>query len=154
MHLVRASASKTLAAPPERVLELLRDYHRRSEILTSNYTACRVEAGGDGDGTVFAYHFAAGGRERDYRLRVEEENGSLRERDQLSTFLSIWRVRAVGAEANGGELDGAGAHSEVSIEVSWQGAEGVGGFFERVFAPLGMQRILSRVLQNLATRLH
>ena len=121
------------------MLELLRDYRDgRPRILTDNYSAYRVESGGSGDGTVIAYHFAAGGRERDYRLRVEESTGELRERDELSSFISTWTVAP------------SGAGSEVTIESSWEGAGGIGGFFERAFAPMGLRRIYGQMLERLA----
>jgi hypothetical protein len=142
MATVTASASKHLDAPPERVLELLRDYRQaRPRILTDNYSAYRIEAGGDGAGTVLAYHFAAGGRERDYRLRVEESEGALRERDQLSSFVATWSVTP------------AGSGSEVTLEGAWNGAGGVGGAFERLFAPLGLRRIYGAILSRLASEL-
>jgi polyketide cyclase/dehydrase/lipid transport protein len=139
MGRVTASASQQISAPPDRVLELLRDYRsERKSILTDNYSAYRVEAGGKGTGTVFAYHFAAGGRERDYRLRVEEAEGTLRERDELSSFISTWTVTP---EAGG---------SQVTLEASWDGAGGVAGIFEGLFAPLGLRRIYAEILNRLA----
>jgi Polyketide cyclase / dehydrase and lipid transport len=139
MARVKAQAARTIDASPEKVLDVLRDYRdARPRILTDNYTAYRVEQGGNGDGTVIGYHFAAGGRERDYRLRVEESTGELRERDELSSFVSTWSVQP------------AGAGSSVSIESSWDGASGIGGFFERTFAPMGLRRIYSQVLDKLA----
>jgi hypothetical protein len=135
---VTASASSEIAAPPERVLELLRDYSARERFLTDNYSRCQVEEGGTGAGTVFSYHFAAGGRERDYRLRVEESDGVLRERDELSSFVSEWKVAP------------SGAGSTVTVTASWQGAGGIPGIFEGLFAPLGLRRILGQVLANLA----
>src|ERR671925_195198 len=69
MASVTARATRAVEAPPDRVLEFLRDYREaRPRILTDHYSAYRVEQGGSGEGTVIAYHFAAGGRERDYRL--------------------------------------------------------------------------------------
>jgi hypothetical protein len=139
MAKVTASASRALDAPPDRVLEFLRDYRdARPQILTDNYTAYRVEQGGHGKGTVIGYHFAAGGRERDYRLAVEEEGDGLLERDQLSTFVSRWSVAPAG--------DGA----QVTLESSWQGAGGIGGMFERTFAPMGLRRIYAQMLDKLA----
>jgi carbon monoxide dehydrogenase subunit G len=136
---VTATATKTVNAPPDRVLEFLRDYREgRPQILTDNYSSYRVEQGGEGSGTVIAYHFAAGGRERDYRLRVEATDGVLRERDEFSSFVSTWRV----------EPEGVG--SSVTVEASWQGAGGIGGVFERLFAPLGLRRIYAEVLERLA----
>ena len=127
-----------MPAAPERVLEFLRDYREsRERILTENYTAYRVEQGGRGEGTVFAYHFAAGGRERDYRLHVHEREGGLEERDQMSSFVSIWTVLPTSGQ------------STVTIESSWDGAGGIGGFFERRFAPLGLRRIHAQMLGRL-----
>jgi hypothetical protein len=136
---VRASASKPINAAPEQVLGFLRDYREsRPRILPENYTAYRVEQGGEGTGTVVAYHFAAGGRERDYRLEVHESDGVISERDQLSSFVATWTVAP--------SADG----SVVTLEASWNGAGGIGGFFERLFAPLGLRRIFGEVLDRLA----
>ena len=142
MGQVTAEVSRQLDAPAERVLEFLRDYREaRPRILTDHYTAYRVEQGGSGSGTVIAYHFAAGGRERDYRLHVEEVAGILRETDELSSFVSTWRVTPAGAGSN------------VTLEGSWRGAGGIGGFFERTFAPAGLRRIYGEVLDRLAAAL-
>jgi hypothetical protein len=137
---VTARASRKVDAPPERVAAFLRDYRTgRAQILTDKYSAYRVEAGGDGAGTVVAYHFAAGGRERDYRLRVEEADGSLRERDELSSFVSTWTVAP------------AATGSDVTLEGSWDGASGIAGMFEGMFAPMGLRRIYGQILSRLAT---
>jgi hypothetical protein len=136
---VRIHTSKTVQASPDRVLALLRDYREgRPRILTDNYSAYRVESAGAVDGTGIASPFAAGAPERDYRLRVEESTGGLRERDELSSFVSTWSVAP------------AGAGSEVTIESSWEGAGGIGGFFERTFAPIGLRRIYGEMLDRLA----
>jgi hypothetical protein len=136
---VTAQASRQVEAPVERVRQFLRDYREaRPRILTDNYSAYRVEAGGDGNGTVIAYHFAAGRRERDYRLRIEESDGSLRERDELSSFISTWTVAPTGSG------------STVTVESSWEGAGGVAGVFEGFFAPLGLRRIYGQMLARLA----
>jgi hypothetical protein len=124
------------------VIGFLRDYRAaRPRILTDNYSAYRVEAGGEGSGTVVAYHFAAGGRERDFRLRVEEADGALRERDELSSFVSVWTVSP------------AGSGTTVTVEGSWDGATGIAGLLEGVFAPLGLRRIYGQMLNRLASAL-
>jgi hypothetical protein len=139
MAKVTARASRQIEAPVDAVLGFLRDYDTaRPKILPANYTAFRVEAGGNGSGTVVGYHFAAGGRERDYRLRVEEATGALIERDELSSFVSRWTVAA------------AGGASTVTIEGSWDGAGGIAGIFEGLFAPLGLRRIYAEMLDKLA----
>lgn len=139
MATVTARASRTVSAPPEQVLQFLRDYREaRPKILTDNFTAYRVEQGGQGGGTIVAYHFETPRRGRDYRLRVEESDGSLRERDEFSSFVSVWQVRP----------DGAG--SNVTLEGSWSGAGGIGGVFERLFAPRVLSRIYGEMLARLA----
>ncbi len=142
MATVTARATRSIDASAERVLEFLRDYRKsRPRILTGNYSAYRVELGGHGQGTVIGYHFAAGGRERDYRLSVEDDGGGLSERDQLSSFVSRWTVAPEGSGA------------QVTLESSWQGAGGIGGVFERTFAPLGLRRIYGEMLDKLAGEL-
>jgi hypothetical protein len=138
---VTATATATVDAPPERVLAFLRDYQQRSKILTSNYTAFRVEPG-----PVLAFHAEAGGRGRDYRLRVvdggaDSDEGVLREADELSSFVNEWHVSA------------AGAGSSVTLTGTWKGADGIGGLMEGLFAPLGLRRIYAQVLANLASAL-
>jgi hypothetical protein len=141
MSEVRASADRELRAAPGAVFEFLTDYReRRPRILTDNYRDYRVEEGGVGAGTVIEYRFAAGRRERDYRLRVEvpEPGRTLRERDERSSFVTTWTVEPAAA---GG--------SRVAIASAWQGAGGIGGFFERTFAPAGLRRIYGDVLERL-----
>jgi hypothetical protein len=131
-----------MTVAPDQVLAFLRDYREgRQRILTDNYSAYRVEQGGKGEGTVYAYHFAAGGRERDYRLHVQEREGALEEHDQMSSFICTWTV----VPASGG--------STVTIDASWDGAGGIGGFFERLFAPIGLRRIYAQVLGRLTSEL-
>lgn len=139
MATVTVRATKAVDASPEQVLAFLRDYREsRPLILTDNYSQYRVESGGQGQGTVIGYHFSAGGRERDYRLGVEEDGAGLSERDQLSSYVSRWTVAP----------DEAGA--QVTVEASWQGGGGIGGVFERTFAPMGLRRIFGEMLEKLA----
>jgi Polyketide cyclase / dehydrase and lipid transport len=142
MARVTVHVERQVDAPPATVLAFLRDYRSgRPRILTDNYSEYRVEAGGEGAGTVVAYRFAAGGRKRDYRLRVEEADGALHERDELSSFVGTWRVTPNGAG------------SQVALDAGWQGAGGIGGVFERTFAPIGLRRIFAEMLDKLAAAL-
>ena len=137
MGSVTARATRRVGAPPERVLAFLCEYREsRPRILTANFSDYRVES--DAAGDVIAYRFTAGGREREYRLRAERSDGALVERDERSTFVSRWSVTA----------DGEG--SAVTIESSWEGAGGIPGIFEGLFAPLGLRRIYGEMLDNLA----
>jgi Polyketide cyclase / dehydrase and lipid transport len=138
---VSASATKDVGAPPDRVLAFLRDYRGRQAILPDSYSGYRVEEGGEGAGTVFSYHFKSGPTERDFRLRSEESDGRLIERDELSSFTTTWTVVA------------AATGSTVTVESSWAGGGGIGGFFERRFAPLGLRRVYGEMLERLATAL-
>ena len=138
MGTVRATATATIAAEPDRVLELLRDYDARPGILTANYSAFEVERDAGGE-PVLAFHFAAGGRERDYRLKVQERGATQIERDERSSFVNTWTVSP------------APAGSTVTLEATWNGAGGIGGIFEGLFAPLGLRRIYREVLANLAS---
>ena len=139
MATVTARATRAVDASPDRVLAFLRDYREaRPRVLTDNYSHYRVETGGQGQGTVIGYHFAAGGRERDYRLGVEEDSAGLVERDQLSSYVSRWTVAPEGSG------------SQVTLEAAWQGAGGIGGMFERTFAPMGLRRIFGEMLEKLA----
>lgn len=146
MSEIHAGAERVVHAAPEEVHALLADYRGgRPAILTDNYRDYHVEEGGTGAGTVVAYRFRAGNRERDYRMRVEEPfaGRELLERDERSSFTTVWSIEPAG--------DG---HSRVKIESSWRGAGGVGGVFERLFAPLGLRRVYADVLGRLDAELH
>ena len=137
MGTVEAAAQRTVAAPPEQVYGLIADYRDgRPRLLPENFVDYRVEEGGQGAGTVVAYTLKAAKRERPYRLQVSEpEPGRLlRESDTTSSFVQEWRTEPAGAGA------------VVSISCSWQGAGGIGGFFERTFAPKGVARIYEQLL--------
>ena len=137
MASVIARATRRVDAPPERVLAFLSDYREsRPRILTANFSDYRVESGAEGD--VIAYRFTAGRREREYRMHAEQSDGALIERDERSTFVSRWTVAA---DAQG---------SAVTIESSWEGAGGIPGIFEGLFAPLGLRRIYGEMLDKLA----
>ena len=139
MATVTARATRAVDASPDRVLAFLRDYREaRPRILTDNYSPTGSSREGRARARSSRYHFAAGGRERDYRLSVEENAGGLSERDQLSSYVSRWTVAP--------SADG----SQVTLEATWQGAGGIGGVFERTFAPMGPRRIFGEMLDKLA----
>jgi hypothetical protein len=139
MAKVRAQTARVIAASPDEVYATLADYesgHRK--ILTGNYTNYSVEQGGRGAGTVITFHFAAGGRERDYRMEVDEPaERTLRERDVNSSLETTWTVTP------------ATEGSRVVVATEWEGSSGIGGFFERTFAPMSLKRIYAQMLENL-----
>ena len=72
-------------------------------------------------------------------MRAEEpEPGRvLTESDTGSSLVTTWTVTPEGRD------------SRVRIETRWQGAGGVGGFFERLFAPRVLRRIYTDELERL-----
>jgi hypothetical protein len=134
---------RVIEARPADVFRALADYDtKRPRILPPNYLNYFVEKGGRGGGTVISYVFQAAGRERPYKMHVEEtvKGQVLTERDRDSSLVTRWSVLPM----NGGQK------SRVSVETDWEGAGGVGGFFERIFAPLGLRKIYQDTLIALA----
>lgn len=144
MGQVVAQTERVIATSPQRVRTFLSDYrNNRPRILPPEYFEdYRVEQGGDGAGTVFSYRLRAGGRERAYRMRVEEsaEDGLLVERDTESSLVTTWTL----TPAESGE------RTLVRLTSRWEGAGGIGGVFERLFAPRALRRIYDEVLRRLS----
>jgi Polyketide cyclase / dehydrase and lipid transport len=103
-----------------------------------------VESGGVGAGTITRFKVTAGGRTREYRMRVDEpEPGRVvTESDTGSSLVTTTTVSP---------RDGA---SLVQISTTWDGAGGIGGVFERMFAPRVMRAIYADELERLNTYAH
>ncbi|NIH82916.1 SRPBCC family protein [Amycolatopsis viridis] len=141
MAKVTATAERTIDAPAEKVRALVADYAgTRPKILTEQYRDYEVVEGGTGAGTKAKWKLqATSKRVRDVVASVTEpEAGTLVETDANSSMVTTWTVRP------------AGERSVVRIETTWQGAGGIGGFFEKTFAPAGLRRIYDGVLAKLA----
>jgi Polyketide cyclase / dehydrase and lipid transport len=137
---VTSTAERVIDAPAATVQAALADYAEvRPRILTPEFTDYRVESGGQGAGTRAHWKLAATKkRVRDCLVEVAESTeGSIVERDANSSMVTAWTVQPVG----GG--------SRVRVTTTWKGAGGIGGFFERRFAPKGLARIYDGVLANL-----
>jgi hypothetical protein len=144
MSQVRAVAAAHIHAPAKQVADALADYATvRPEILPAQYTDYAVRSGGVGDGTVVNWKLhATEKRVRDCAITVTSpEEGVLVETDGNSSMVTTYTV--VGSE------DG---HASVVIETVWNGAGGIGGFFERTFAPKALVKIYDELLANLAAR--
>jgi uncharacterized protein YndB with AHSA1/START domain len=140
-----ARTERTIDAPAERVRAALADYEKvRPAILTDHYRDYRVEAGGQGEGTRAHWLLqATSKRVRDQLVEVTTPGADrIVEKDANSSMVTTWTVTPSGPD-----------RSVVTVESSWTGAGGIGGFFERTFAPKGLQRIHDGVLENLATSL-
>ena len=144
MGQVTAHTERTIAAPAEQVRAALADYETvRPKILTEQFSEYRVEAGGRGAGTRAHWKLqATQKRMRDCLVDVEEQpDGALVERDRNSSMVTTWTVTP------------AGAGSTVAVRTTWNGAGGIGGFFERTFAPKGLRRVYEQVLERLDAEL-
>ncbi len=144
MSQVRAVAAAHIHAPAKQVSDALADYATvRPEILPAQYTDYAVRSGGVGAGTVVNWKLhATEKRVRDCAITVTSpEEGVLVETDGNSSMVTTYTV--VGSE------DG---HASVVIETVWNGAGGIGGFFERTFAPKALVKIYDELLANLAAR--
>lgn len=138
---IHVEAQRTIDQPPDAVYALVRDYSSRPRYLPPNYENFTVESGGQGDGTVFSYLLKAARRERVYHMRAAEPSArTLREADTGSSLVTTWTVTPA-AEPE---------RSVVRIVTEWTGSGGIGGFFERTFAPGGLRRIYDELLERLA----
>jgi hypothetical protein len=141
MGQVTSTAERIIDAPAAAVREALADYATvRPRILTAQFSDYRVEEGGRGAGTLAHWTLAATKkRTRDVLVEVAEpSDGGLVEHDRNSSLVTTWLVEPVEA-----------GRSRVRATTTWTGAGGIGGFFERRFAPKGLARIYDGVLANL-----
>jgi hypothetical protein len=115
----------------------MREHHPR--FLPPAFSDFEVESGGVGAGTVTRFTLNTGGRSRSYRMQVAEpEPGRvLTESDTESTLVTSFTV------------DPAENGSRVQISTTWEGAGGIGGFFERTFAPRVLRRLYADELERL-----
>jgi len=143
MAQVKATAERSIAAPAERVTQALADYAgTRQGLLTEQFSEYEVREGGTGAGTKVHWKLqATSKRVRDCLLTVTEPaEGQLVETDANSSMVTTWTVRPSGADG-----------SAVTVETTWNGAGGIGGFFEKTFAPGGLRKIYDGILANLDT---
>jgi hypothetical protein len=141
MGQVSASSTVLINAEPDAVLAAVADYQStRPKILTDRYIGYQVLEGGQGAGTVATWKLqATKSRVRDVKATVDVAGRSVIEKDANSSMVTNWTIAP------------AGTGSTVTLKTAWQGAGGVGGFFEKTFAPLGLRKIQAEVLENLKT---
>ncbi len=140
MSELRVGAEGAVGAPAEVVYRCITDFERHHpRFLPSAFSRFRVERGGVGAGTVHSFRLTVGGRARDIRMRVEEpEPGRvMTETDERSSMVTTWVVLPEGSG------------SRVQVETRWQGAGGIGGLFERLFAPRVLRRLYLDELERL-----
>jgi hypothetical protein len=134
------SAERTVDAPAGAVYGYIADMRgHHPHFLPPAFSDFQVESGGVGEGTITRFTLTAGGRTRQYRMKVAEpEPGSiLTESDTGSSAVTTFTVTPQGGQ------------SVVRIATTWEGAGGIGGFFERLFAPRVMRSIYADELARL-----
>ncbi|MBJ6642860.1 SRPBCC family protein [Streptomyces griseoincarnatus] len=141
MAQVEATTERIVAADADTVFDALADYSgTRAKLLPEQFSEYEVREGGDGEGTLVHWKLqATSKRVRDCLLEVTEPtDGELVEKDRNSSMVTTWRVTPAGE-----------GRARVVVTTVWDGAGGIGGFFERTFAPKGLARIHDAVLARL-----
>jgi len=135
---VRASASSSIPAPVEKVYGLVSDPSSRPDLLPAAYANVKVS---ESEPAVVSYRLHAGGRERDYAMKqvAGADSRSWREEDESSTLVTVWTL-----------TPGSAGETNVELTTTWQGAGGIGGFFEKTFAPKGVAKLHTETLEKLA----
>ncbi|MEV4994549.1 SRPBCC family protein [Streptomyces niveus] len=142
MAQVEATTERIIAADAETVFDALADYQDvRPKVLPAHFSEYEVREGGDGEGTLVHWKLqATSKRIRDCLLEVTEPtDGQLVEKDRNSSMVTTWVVTPAGE-----------GRSKAVVTSVWNGAGGIGGFFERTFAPKGLARIYDELLAKLA----
>ena len=145
MGQVVATAERVVRAPVDRVRSALADYEGvRPRVLPEQFSGYRVESGGQGAGTRVAWRFAATSkRVRDQLVEVGQPDAdTLVETDTRSSMVTTWTLHPADAGL-----------TTVRVRTTWNGAGGIGGFFERTFAPKGLQRVQTDLLTRLEREL-
>lgn len=137
---IRVTSERSIAAPAEQVYRYIADYkEHHHRFLPPAFSDFRVESGGVGAGTVVSFKITTARRSRGYRVQVAEpEPGRvMTESDTSSSLVTTWTVTPDGDRCR------------VGLVTTWQGAGGVGGFFERLFAPRALAKLYADELERL-----
>ncbi|MDP2710099.1 MAG: SRPBCC family protein [Solirubrobacteraceae bacterium] len=139
MGKIKVEQEGPVGAPAELTYRLIADDEHHQHILPEGFSDFEVVEGGVGAGTVHRFKVTAGGRVREYLMRVDEPDPGrvITETDQSSSLVTSFTVTPAGDSCT------------VRIETQWDGAGGIGGFFERTFAPRVMRRMYAEELAKL-----
>jgi Polyketide cyclase / dehydrase and lipid transport len=138
--------SARIQAPPERIYNLIADYHvGHPSILPKQFSNMRVEAGGVGAGTIIRFDVTVLGRTQTFRAFVSEPQPGrvLLERnvepnDSETTFTV--------APEDGGRA------ATVTIETALSQGGGLSGVIERFISTRVMKSLYAEELRILAQR--
>ncbi|RPA58573.1 SRPBCC family protein [Gordonia oryzae] len=156
MGQISASQTTEVAASPDAVIGALADYvDTRPAILPEQYRDYQVISGGNGDGTVVHWILqATSKRQRDVSATVSVSPGAGSSASGPNAAATITEKDANSSMVTTYQVSPSGSGSKVTTTTTWNSnASGIGGFFEKTFAPKGLARIQAALLANLKTRL-
>lgn len=137
MKTLHAQASRTIAAPPEAIYAMLRDYRESHPRLlpTRYFKGLTVLEGGHGAGTRFKTAVTVMGQTREYDMDVTEPRPlTLVETDRPTGLRTSFGVERV---AEGARL---------TISTEWSQTPGLQGWLEALTAPSMMKKIYEEEL--------
>jgi hypothetical protein len=139
MATITVEQEGAVGASAEVTYRLIADDAHHQRFLPDAFSDFEVLEGGVGAGTLHRFKVQAGGRTREYVMRVDEPQPGrvITETDQGSSLVTTFTVTPAGETCT------------VRIQTRWEGAGGIGGFFERTFAPRVMRRIYADELARL-----
>jgi hypothetical protein len=139
MGTITVAREGRVGAPADLTYRLIADDEHHQQFLPQGITNFEVVEGGKGAGTLHRFTVTAGKRAREYLMRVDEPQPGrvLTETDQNSSLVTTFTVTP------------AGDSCVVRIETQWNGAGGIGGFFERTFAPRVLRKMYADELARL-----
>jgi hypothetical protein len=139
MGKITVTQEGAVGAAADLTYRLIADDEHHQHFLPEGFSDFEVLEGGVGAGTLHRFKVAAGRRVREYVMRVDEPQPGrvITETDQNSSLVTTFTVTP------------AGDWCTVRIETQWNGAGGIGGFFERTFAPRVMRRMYADELSKL-----
>ena len=139
MGIITVEQEGPVGAPADLTYRLIADDTHHQQFLPEGFSDFEVVEGGVGAGTLHRFTVTAGGRAREYLMRVDEPQPGrvLTESDQNSSLVTTFTVTPDGDSCR------------VRIQTQWNGAGGIGGFFERTFAPRVMRKMYAAELANL-----
>jgi hypothetical protein len=137
MGTITVTQEGAVGAPADLTYRLIADDEHHQRFLPEGFSDFEVLEGGVGAGTL--HRFKAGGRVREYVMRVDEPQPGrvITETDQSSSLVTTFTVTPAGDTCT------------VRIQTQWNGAGGIGGFFERTFAPRVMRKMYADELSKL-----
>jgi Polyketide cyclase / dehydrase and lipid transport len=128
-----------VGASAELTYRLIAEDEHHQRFLPDGFSDFEVLEGGTGAGTLHRFKVRAGGRTREYTMRVAEPAPGrvITETDQNSSLVTTVTVTPFADSCR------------VLISTRWDGAGGIGGFFERLLAPRVMRRMYADELARL-----